>query len=100
MEASHIHMEKDDDSESHDIADLLPPRFREITASSTAMEHFNFLNNDLISTRIIPALHCRLSSLIPNARPALIADRLRTLVDSAPPLSKKFSLLFRPVVHY
>ena len=48
------------------------------------MESFNLMNDDLISHRIIPALHSRVRKLITNAR----------LVDAAPP-SRKCSLLFR-----
>jgi hypothetical protein len=87
-------MANDDGSELQEIVDHLPPRFREISATSTTMERFNLMNNDLISDRIIPALHTGLRSLIPNARPGLIANRLRHLVDSAPPSSRQRSLRF------
>lgn len=92
------HKPKDDDYESVELLDVLPPRFRQISANSRALERFNFINEDLISSRIIPALHSRLRPFIPNARPGAIANSLRDLVDSAPPSPKKYcSLLFRVI---
>lgn len=88
---------KDDDHEEEEILDLLPPRFREISGGSTAMENFNLMNDDLISHRIIPALHSRLRIVIAKARSGLIVNRLRHLVDSAPPSPKNCSLLFRVI---
>ena len=89
--------EHEHEHESEEILDLLPPRIREISGSSTAMESFNWMNDDLISHRIIPTLDSRLRTLIFNARSGLIANRLRHLVDAAPPSPPQCNLLFRVI---
>lgn len=52
MEPFHMEKGKDNDHEAEEILDLLPPRFREISGCSTAMENFNLMNDDLMSHRI------------------------------------------------
>jgi len=59
------------------------------------MESFNLMNDDLISHRIIPSLDGHLRALISNGRSGLIANRLRHLVDAAPPPPRQCNLLFR-----